>query len=174
MTPKDKCTSKVWICLYTCCLTRVVHIDIVPNLSAYTFMRCFRRFIARRGMPRPMISDNGKTFKAAAKIIKELMSQDYIQQHLTSLGIDWRFNLERASWWGEIFERLIHSMKRCLKKIIGKSQLSYEELLTAVSEAEMIINSCPLSYISMDDLEEPVTPSHMMIGRRLLSLPDVS
>ena len=38
----------------------------------------------------------------------------------------------------------------------------------------MIINSRPLSYISMDDLEEPLTPSHMMIGRRLLSLPDVS
>ena len=131
MTPKDKCTSKVWVCLYTCCLTRAVHIDIVPNLSAYTFIRCFRRFVARTGMPLLMISDNGKTFKAAAKIIKEIMSQDYVQQHLTSLGIDWRFNLEIAPWWGGIFERLIRSMKRCLKKMIGKSQLSYEELLTA-------------------------------------------
>ena len=65
-------------------------------------------------------------------------------------------------------------MKRCLKKMIGKSKLSYEELLTAVTEVEMIMNSRPLSYVSMDDLEEPLTPSHLMIGRRLLSLPEVA
>ena len=58
--------------------------------------------------------------------------------------------------------------------MIGKSKHSYEELLTAVSEVEMIMNSRPLSYVSMDDLEEPLTPSHLMIGRRLLSLPEVA
>uniref|UniRef100_A0A1X7TZ41 DUF5641 domain-containing protein n=1 Tax=Amphimedon queenslandica TaxID=400682 RepID=A0A1X7TZ41_AMPQE len=58
--------------------------------------------------------------------------------------------------------------------MIGQSQLSYEKLLTTVSEAEMMINSHPLSCISINDLEEPLTPSHMMIGRRLLSLPYVS
>ena len=34
----------------------------------------------------------------------------------------------------------------------------------------MIINSGPLTYVSMD--EEELTPSHLMIGRQLLSLPD--
>ena len=57
--------------------------------------------------------------------------------------------------------------------MIGKSKLSYEELLTAVSEVEMIMNSRP-SFVSMDDLEEPLTQSHLMIGRRLLSLPEVA
>ena len=58
--------------------------------------------------------------------------------------------------------------------MIGKSKLSYEELLTAVFEVEIIMNSCPLSYVSTDDLEEPLTQSHLMIGRRLLSLPEVA
>uniref|UniRef100_A0A1X7U584 DUF5641 domain-containing protein n=1 Tax=Amphimedon queenslandica TaxID=400682 RepID=A0A1X7U584_AMPQE len=45
-------------------------------------------------------------------------------------------------------------------------------LLTVVTEVEMIVNLQPLSYVSQDDLEEPVTPSHLLIGRRVLSFPD--
>ena len=37
---------------------------------------------------------------------------------------------------------------------------------------ELIVNSRPLSYVSPDDMEEPLTPSHLLIGRRAMSLPD--
>jgi len=53
---------KVWICLYTCCVVQAVHLDIVPDLTADAFLRCFGRFTARRGFPRKVVSDNGKTF----------------------------------------------------------------------------------------------------------------
>ena len=86
--------------------------------------------------------------------------------------MEWKFNVEKAPWTGGIFERMVKSMKRCLKKIIGKAVLSYDELLTAVTEVEMILNSRPLSYISTEDIEEPLTPSHLLVGRRVLSLPD--
>ena len=33
-------TSKVWLCLYTCCITRAVHLELVSDLSTPTFMRC--------------------------------------------------------------------------------------------------------------------------------------
>ena len=33
--------EKVWICLYTCGATRAVHLEIVPGLSAQTFILCF-------------------------------------------------------------------------------------------------------------------------------------
>ena len=36
----------------------------------------------------------------------------------------------------------------------------------------MVINSRPLSYFSADDLVEPLMPSHLMVGRRLMSVPD--
>ena len=52
---------------------------------------------------------------------------------------------------------------------MGPSKLSHDELLTALIEIEMVFNSTPLTY---DDLEEPLTPSHMLVGRRLLSYPD--
>lgn len=67
---------------------------------------------------------------------------------------------------------MIQSMKRCLKKTIGKAKLTHDELSTVLTEVEAIFNSRPLSYMSSEDLEEPLTPSHMLTGHRILSLPD--
>ena len=50
--------------------------------------------------------------------------------------------------------------------------MSYDEMVTAVTEAEAILNSRPLTYVSSEDIEEPLTPSHLLTGRRILSLPD--
>ena len=36
----------------------------------------------------------------------------------------------------------------------------------------MVINSRPLTYVSPDDLQEPLTPAHFLPGKRTLSLPD--
>ena len=54
---------------------------------------------------------------------------------------------------------------------MGKAKLTYEELQTSVTEVKAILNSRPLTYISASDLDEPLTP-HLILGRRLLSLPD--
>ena len=75
---------------------------------------------------------------------------------------------------GFFFERMIKSTKRCLKKALGKARLTYEELLTVLTEVECILNSRPLTYLYPDDLEEPLTPSHLISERRLLSLPDTT
>ena len=165
-------SSKVWICLYTCCVIRAVHLDLVPDISTTTFIRSLKRFASRRGLPARMVSDNGKTFKAAARIIKSVVMHSEVQKHLEGLGVKWIFNLPKAPWWGGMFERLIGSMKCCLRKVIGQAKLTYDELLTAVVEAEAVINSRPLTYISTDDLDEPLTPAHLLTGRRVLSLPD--
>ena len=63
-------------------------------------------------------------------------------------------------------------MKRCLRKNLSKARLTYEELLTALAEVEFVLNSRPLTYVTSSDLEEPLTPSHLMYGRRIMSLPD--
>lgn len=162
----------MWLCLYTCCVTRAVHLDLVPDLNATTFIRSFKRFSARRGVPARMVSDNAKTFKSATKIISKVLSHPEVQCHFTELRMEWNFNLEKAPWWGGIFERMIKSAKRCLKKVVGRASLKYDKLLTIVTEVEAVLNSRPLSYVSMDDIEEPLTPSHLILGYRVLSLPD--
>ena len=62
--------------------------------------------------------------------------------------------------------------KHCLKKLIGRAHFSLDELTTALVEIEAVLNSQPLSYVSSDDMEEPITPSHLIVGRRILDLPD--
>ena len=73
---------------------------------------------------------------------------------------------------GGMFECMIKSAKRCLKKSVGRASLTYDELSTLVTEIEAVLNSRPLTYVSTDDLEEPLTPSHLLLGYRVLSLPD--
>ena len=80
--------------------------------------------------------------------------------------------LRRLPGGGGIFERLIGLTKRCLRKVIGRAKFIHDELLTAVTEIEAILNSRPLSYVSLEDIEEALTPSHLIIGRLLLNLPD--
>ena len=58
------------------------------------------------------------------------------------------------------------------KKDDRQARFSFDELLTAVTEVEAIFNSRPLSYVTSDDIDEPLTPSHLLIGQRVLSLPD--
>ena len=101
-----------------------------------------------------------------------MLNDQDVKNYLSHVGVEWTFNLEKAPWWGGIFERLIKSTKRCLRKLIGQARFSYDEMHTAIVEIEAIINSRPLSYISSDDTEEPLTPSHLLVGRRILSLPD--
>ena len=56
--------------------------------------------------------------------------------------------------------------------MIGQARLPCDEMYTAVVEVESILISRPLSYTMSNNIEEPLTPSHLLVGRRLLSLPD--
>ena len=94
------------------------------------------------------------------------------KNYLLDLRVEWNFNLETVPWWGGLFERLIKSMKQFLRKMVGQARLSYDEMHTAILEVESILNSRPLSYTMSENVEEPLTPSHLLCGRRLLSLPD--
>ena len=84
--------GKVWICLYTCCVTRAVHLELVPNLTVQTFIQSFKRFTARRGFPCTLVSGNGKTFKAVAKIIERMLNEAEVQQYTARMGPEWHFN----------------------------------------------------------------------------------
>ena len=153
-------------------MTRAVHLDMVTDLTAVTFIRCLKRFAGRRSLPQMFVSDNGKTFKPAATFVNYVFQDTTVKEHLAGQGSEWKFNLEKAPWWGGAFERLIKSTKRCLRKMIGRSRLSLDKLQTLLVEVESILNSRPISYMSAGDIEEPLTPSHLLTERRILSLPD--
>ena len=149
---------KVHIVLYTCASSRVVSLDLVPDASCLSFFRSLKRFIARRGISQLYLSDNATCFTGP-----ELTS------FLHRINSEWKFILQVSPLWGGFWERLVQSTKRCLKKTLEKSKLTYEELLTVTVVIEGLLNSRPLCYVYDDPTDNVITPSHLMIGRRLLS-----
>ena len=75
---------------------------------------------------------------------------------------------------GGFWERLVQSVKRSLRKSIGRSHLTYEQLHTLIVEVEAIVNSRPLTYIAddQDGITGSLSPSHLINGRRITSMPN--
>ena len=107
---------------------------------------------------------------SAAKALNKLQNHPEIKNELDKLHIEWKFNLERAPWWGGFFEIMVGSVKRCLRKALGNSRLSKDELLTVLVEIEGTLNSRPLTYEYNEAETETLTPSHLIFGRRIKSL----
>ena len=62
-----------------------------------------------------ILSDNAKTFKGAEGWIVEVVRHKEVQDHLLEHNMTRQFNVERAPWWGGVFERMVLSMKRLLR-----------------------------------------------------------
>ena len=82
----------------TCCSSRAVHFELVTDLSPLSFIRCFKRYISRRGVPSRVVSDNGSTFKAAAKELKKILDHPRVKQFMSNVNVKWIFNVEHAPW----------------------------------------------------------------------------
>ena len=148
--------------LSSCASTRAVHLELTPSLSVPAFLRAFRRYASRRGLPALLISDNAKTFRASCAEIRKLCRAEEVLRYLTDNQITWQFIVEKAPWWGGFWERLIRSVKRPLRRVIGRANLTYDELQTLVIEIEGLINARPITYM-YDDTESisfPLSPSH--------------
>ena len=59
------------------------------------------------------------------------------------------------------------SVKRCLKKVVGRSTLKFEEMRTLLVEVECTLNDCPLNYLydEIEGVSQPLTPADLIYGR---------
>ena len=103
-----------------------------------------------------MLSDKGSVFCAEST-----------QAFASKRHINWKFNLENAPWFGGMWERLVASVKRCIKKVVGTKRITYVELQTLINEIELILNNRPIGVDYEDDMEDVLTPNHLLFGRRL-------
>lgn len=168
---------KVWISLFTCLVTRAVHLEVVMGLSTDEFLMAFSRFSSRRGMPTLMVSDNGTTFVKAKKELGCLwssQSKSKIKEALSQKGVEWRFNAPSAPWQGGVFERMVRTVKEPLKKVLQGQTLYKTKFETLLVEVEAIVNSRPLATVSGDNDDPlPITPSQLISGHVLRQLPHV-
>ncbi|XP_045205909.2 uncharacterized protein LOC123558098 [Mercenaria mercenaria] len=174
---KEQETEKIWVCLFTCMVTRAVHLEMVQNMSAAAFLNCLRRFIASRGTPSEIVCDNAMHFKSACQttelVWRSAIKSEDVQNYCSSVGIKWRFIIEIAPWMGGFYERLVGLIKRSLRKSIGKKMLSRDQLHTVLKEAEAVVNCRPLVYVG-EDINSTITltPAHFNCLNQKTGIPE--
>ena len=147
-------------------------LEIVQDLTADTFLMAFRKFVGRRSLPKIMISDNGSTYLSAAEGLRSLMESPTVKEELGRKSVSWRFIPKRAPWFGGFWERLIGLSKTAIKKVLGRRHVSLSILETINVEIEATLNDRPLTFVSSEFGDpEPLTPAHLLHGRRITCLP---
>jgi len=161
----------VYVCLFTCAVTRAVHLEIVTDLSTETLLQAFRRFSSHKSLPRTVISDNTSTYLAAADELKKPSTSPLLSEALSKKGVTWQFIPKRAPWYGGFWEHLIGLTKLSLKKMLGHTYTTLPILQIFIVEVETILNDHPLTYLLSDITDpQPLTPSHLIYGRRIVIL----
>lgn len=172
---------KGYVCLFVCMVTKAIHLEVVSDLTSRGFLEAFKRFVARRGHCADIYSDNGTNFVGASKELKDMVAVEKstmakeIADSLAGNGTSWHFIPPRAPNFGGLWESGIKSTKYHIKRVIGDSTLTYEEMSTLLAQIEACLNSRPLSVVGNDPEEaRPLTPGHFLVGEPLLTVPEAN
>ena len=147
---------------------------MASSLDTASFVNALRKFIARRGQPEEIRSDNGGNFlKGKRELRREVdnWNQEQINDFLVQRNIKWTFNPPAASHHGGVWERCIRTVRKVMRAM--KEQLLDDEgLNTLMCEVEAIVNGRPLTKLSDNPRDlEPLTPNHLLLLRNGSKVP---
>lgn len=95
---------KRYVALFTCLVTRAVHLELAESLSAEDFLLVFRIFIGLYVKPASLHSDNGTNFVGAERELNELIlllnDGTKLVKFRTEKLIDWHLKPPRAPHFG--------------------------------------------------------------------------
>ena len=166
-------TRKSYIALFTCATTRVAHLELCTDMTTDKFLLAFQRFVGRRGLQHTVYSDNAQTFHATNRHLSQLWTSLFAaktHQFLAQNNITWKFIAPRAAWWGGWWERIVGTTKCCLRKVLGRHEVSEEGLNTILVAIESAINSRPI--VQTEDELGALTPAHFLDGETLTAIPN--
>ena len=164
-------------CIFTCLASRAVHIEKLNSLDMDSFVNGFRRFIARRGVPAKVYSDNGTNIVSGEKemrlAFRDLIQSSAFQGYLATRHIEWSFIPPASPHMGGVWERLVGLIKRVLVTVLKESRRLNDEVLeTVFCEIESIANGRPLTKLSDDPSDvTPLTPNHLLLLKQGAVLP---
>ena len=157
--------AKASILIFTCSVTRAVHLEVTKTQTAEEFQVKLNAFITRKTRPRRIVSDNASVFKTTAQWIKRIRKNEELQNFLAQQEIIWQFNLSKSPWWGGMYERIIKELKKTLYKTLGRTHLTFEQLCVVVMDIERHLNNRPLTYVESEGGEPRVlTPNSIIWG----------
>ncbi|GFT28223.1 integrase catalytic domain-containing protein [Trichonephila clavipes] len=136
----------------------------------------------KRSTPKHIYCDNGTTFVGARRKLQEIFKfasklneNEHFCYFLSQVNIEWHFSPPVSPHFGGLWEAGVKSIKYHLKRVIGNTNLTFEEFSTLLTQVEAILNSRPL--VSLDCDNDPdslniLTPSHFLIGEVITSSPE--
>ena len=108
---RGKSRAKRYLCLFTCLVTRAVHLEMAYALDTDSFMNAFARMVSRRGTPSYVLSDNGTNFVSGERELRELVEQldqeKIVRDSSRFSHIEWHFNPPASPHFGGVFEAMI-------------------------------------------------------------------
>ena len=162
---KDESTGssiKMFILIFTCLNIRAVHFELLPDMTTRNFLLAFQRFCNMYAVPQYLYSDNARTFIKGGCILESSLTSTEFQAELNKCNIKHVRIPLYSAWVGAAWERLIRVLKNCLYKVVGRSRLSYFDLLTTLSNIKLAINSRPLTYRASTANLEFITPNSFL------------
>ncbi|XP_078311589.1 uncharacterized protein LOC144618785 [Crassostrea virginica] len=162
-------SSKRWAVLFTCLVTRAIHIEIVDSLSSSAFINAVRRFTSIRGKVKIFRSDRGTNFLGATddlQIDTIRVEDDSMKKFLYDSGTKWIFNPPHSSHFGGAWERMIGLVRKILDAMLmepSNRNITHDILCTLMAEVTTIVNSRPLTPVSSDpDSPFVLTPNTLL------------
>lgn len=170
-------TTKGYVALFICLTTKAVHLEVAGDLSMAEYVMAFENFVARRGTPSEMYTDNGTNLVGGEREIRILHEQFMSQTNqLTRLFAAKRIKFKRiparASHMGGIWERAVGLMKYHLTRVMKNTKLTTRRFDHVLKQIECSLNSRPLWAVThnADDIEV-ITPSHFFNFEPINTLP---
>lgn len=165
---------KSYLCIFVCLATKAVHLELVTDLTKEGYMAALNRFVARRGKPRSITSDNGTNFVGTCNELYRFLNdtQNQIGSEVAQEGISFLFIPSYTPHFNGMAESAVRSTKFHLRRLLQLTHFTYEEMHTCLTQIEAILNSRPITALNSDPSDfSPLTPAHFLIGRSLVSVP---
>ena len=171
--------NTVFVALFTCFSSRAIHLEVVCNLTTDSFILALCRFISRRGPVTSLKSDNGTNFVGADNEFRKAyneMDHTKISNSLLEEQCDWirwEKNIPKGSHTGGIWERQIRSVRSVLTSLLHEHSaiLTHEAFHTLLTQAELIVNSRPLTSETNDPNSPALSPIQILTLKSKVVLP---
>ena len=173
----QKQAQKCWVMISSDLVTRFISVEVVTSMTTAAFINAFRAYVAVRGCPRKVWSDNGTNLTSGAKVLKDaLKNLNWPEIKSNFKGFDRHFFPSRASSFAGIIEIYVRLFKKALQKSLQfdrglktPRRFNVEQFRTLILEAISLVNDRPLGPEHWDrkglNSLAHVSPNKLVHGR---------
>lgn len=118
------------------------------------------------------MSDNGTNFVGTANLLKAINKEEF-KKACDVEKISWEIIPPAAPWWGGFWERMVRSVKEPLRRMLGNSIVTNDQLKAVLMEVVSVVNDRPLTTVTEDPNDlDPLTPNMFLRGTKNASFPE--